>query len=650
MTRDPGTATHHARGRLSRRAFAGGSALTIAMLTGGALPSGFGRAAFAQDGAKEFNAAWPYQEPPQGHYNAFVTDGIFANAASPNIYGDMIWQPMAMFQWGPQEWIPFMATSWGFIRVEDGSATPGASPAASPVASAAASAAASPASGGAPSGAIGPIAPGANVFQITLRQGAKWSDGTEFTSADVLVTLSLMRLMSNVIWKYVDRVEAPDAYTVNFHMSQPSTVVQRYALRTSTQSAAIYGEWAKKADALFEAGKTVADDEVKQLLGEFNQFRPDQIVASGPFTIDIPSVTGSDLTMVKNPQAWNADQVGFDRIHNHNGSGEAIIAVILSGAVDYGTQAFTPPVEAQLVEGGARIVRPPTYSGPAILFNYGTVEVFNDKRVRQAFAHIIDRAQNGTIALGQSGVPPQYMAGMSDTHVKTWLAEADIATLNPYEKDDEKAAALLQEAGWTKDGDTWKLPDGSDAAFDLSFPAEYPDWSASAEDVADQLTSFGITITPLAVAVAQQPIDVDQGKFQMAIRGWGNSSNPHPHFSYVQAFFVHNTLAVNNGGEGMKFPLEQETEVAGKVNLEQLTLDSADGLDENAQREKVTTIAKVYNELLPEIPLFERYGNNMILEERVQPWPADDDPIYKNSPYADGIVTILMLTGALQPK
>ena len=53
--------------------------------------------------------------------------------------------------------------------------------------------------------------------------------------------------------------------------------------------------------------------------------------------------------------------------------------------------------------------------------------------------------------------------------------------------------------------------------------------------------------------------------------------------------------------------------------------------------------------LLPEIPLFERYGNNMISEKRVQPWPADDDPIYKNSPYADGIVTILMLTGKLQP-
>ncbi|MGC4191030.1 MAG: hypothetical protein QM589_07685, partial [Thermomicrobiales bacterium] len=139
MTKHRGNDASRIGGKVSRRAFAGGSALTIAMLTGGTLPAGFGRAVLAQDGAKEFNAAWPYTEPPAGHYNAFVTDGILANAASPNIYGDMIWQPMAMFRWGPQEWIPFMATSWGFVKLDDGAATPGASPAASPAASAAAS-------------------------------------------------------------------------------------------------------------------------------------------------------------------------------------------------------------------------------------------------------------------------------------------------------------------------------------------------------------------------------------------------------------------------------------------------------------------------------------------------------------------------------
>jgi len=54
--------------------------------------------------------------------------------------------------------------------------------------------------------------------------------------------------------------------------------------------------------------------------------------------------------------------------------------------------------------------------------------------------------------------------------------------------------------------------------------------------------------------------------------------------------------------------------------------------------------------LLPVVPIWERYGNNAVLEgTRVGPWPPDDDPIYRNSLYADGIPTLLMLTGRLKP-
>ena len=270
--------------------------------------------------------------------------------------------------------------------------------------------------------------------------------------------------------------------------------------------------------------------------------------------------------------------------------------------------------------------------------------------VRQALAHAIDRAQVGAVSLGDSGVPPEYMAGMSDLHVPNWLTEEDTAALNRYEYDPEGAATLLTEAGWTKDGDTWMTPAGEEAEFELSFPAEFADWSAAGQNVAEQLTAFGITISPRAVTFTQHPVDVNQGKFQLAIRGWGSSSNPHPHFSYTQAFFTHNTLAANDGGEGMAFPLVQTTDAAGEVDLEKLTVDAADGLDEAAQKTNIGTVAKAFNELLPIIPLFERYGNNAALEGvRVEAWPADDDPLLRNSPTADGIVTILLLTGGLKP-
>jgi len=92
------------------------------------------------------------------------------------------------------------------------------------------------------------------------------------------------------------------------------------------------------------------------------------------------------------------------------------------------------------------------------------------------------------------------------------------------------------------------------------------------------------------------------------------------------------------------------TDAAGEVDLEKVVLDSADGLDTNAQKANITKAAKVFNELLPIIPLLERYGNNIALEKtRVAAWPPDGDPIMQNGPTADGIMTILMLTGQLKP-
>jgi peptide/nickel transport system substrate-binding protein len=567
------------------------------------------RGVVAQDGAKEFHSAWPYLQPPQGHFNLMqgVTNSIFT---PPNIYADLIIQPMAMYYWASKDWLPLLATEWSFQN--------------------------------------------GDTFQVKLRQGAKWSDGNEITAKDMLATFSCARLMKVTLWDYIDQVTAPDDYTVNFHMSTPSTVVERYVLRFNPMSAVDYGDWATKADNLFGAGKTLDDPELKQLLDEFTKFRPENVIASGPFMFDVSSFTNSQNTLLKNEQCWNANDVKFDRIVNFNGETPTITPVVLAKDVDYATHGFPPATEKQFVSmanQGLRVLRPPVYNGSAIRFNYNTLgDIFNDKRVRQALAYVINRDQNGTISLGDSGVGIKYMTGMSDIMLPDWVSADDIAKLNQYEFSLDKATALLQEAGWTKDGDTWKTPDGKDAAWELSFSAEFADQSASGLDVVEQLGNFGIKLEPRAVTYTQHPIDIDQGNFQLAMDGWGSSTNPHPHFAFVQDLFLHNTQAIRNGGKGEGFPLQQHTDVLGDVDLEKLVIDSALGLDENAQKANVTQIVLAYNELLPQIPMYERFGNNAAWEGvRVKAWPADDDPILKNAPYADGIPTMLMYTGKLEP-
>ena len=63
----------------------------------------------------------------------------------------------------------------------------------------------------------------------------------------------------------------------------------------------------------------------------------------------------------------------------------------------------------------------------------------------------------------------------------------------------------------------------------------------------------------------------------------------------------------------------------------------------------ISKLALAYNELLPNIPQYERLGNNPAPEGfRVKGWPAVGDPIFDNSPYADSFVIMLMLDGTLQ--
>jgi peptide/nickel transport system substrate-binding protein len=150
-----------------------------------------------------------------------------------------------------------------------------------------------------------------------------------------------------------------------------------------------------------------------------------------------------------------------------------------------------------MLESGIRIIRPPRYGGASILFNYGQFPEFADKRVRQAFAHAIDRGQTGAVSFGDSSPGVRYMIGISEHFVPNWLDPQVVDGLNAYEHDPERASALLNDAGWRKEGEVWKKPDGSDAAYDLLFPVEF--YSAPRQDLAEQLTAFGFNIAPLPI-------------------------------------------------------------------------------------------------------------------------------------------------------
>ncbi|MER3405942.1 MAG: hypothetical protein C4289_12915 [Chloroflexota bacterium] len=159
---------------------------------------------FGQAG-RAFHGAWPYDMPPVGHFNSFVPQAI-----TLGIYWDLMEQPLGMYYWQEQRWLPLLATEWATLPPD--------------------------------------------TFTVRLREGVTWSDGSPFTAQDVVTTWTLGRLLNWVPWRFLDRVEAVDRYTVNFVMSRPTSVMERYVLRERVRAHSVYGEWAARVQGLVEAG------------------------------------------------------------------------------------------------------------------------------------------------------------------------------------------------------------------------------------------------------------------------------------------------------------------------------------------------------------------------------------------------------------
>ena len=174
---------------------------------------------------------------------------------------------------------------------------------------------------------------------------------------------------------------------------------------------------------------TTEGDEWNALVQKVTDFRPETLAVNGPFNLDMASITEAQLSMVKNPDSYLADTVQFDRVVLFNGETPTVTPLVLAGDVDYATHGFPMATEKQYQDMGLRITRAPTYSGPALFFQHD-IAPFAKPEFRQAVAYAIDRGQNGTVSLGESGKAPVYLTGFSDLMLPLWLNEEQTNALD----------------------------------------------------------------------------------------------------------------------------------------------------------------------------------------------------------------------------
>jgi peptide/nickel transport system substrate-binding protein len=538
----------------------------LAVLGGAVLPLA------AQDAPEGvWLGTWPYTLPPDHHLNAYATGGPLENLG--NVYREMVELSPAFYMWSSGSYEPLLAESWGLTEDEA-------------------------------------------AYNITLKEGLTWSNGDAITAQDIVTTYALGRLVGWAQFNYINTVEATDDLSVTFGFinGEASPLAEQLLLREPLVATAVYGAFAERALALFETTDDAESDEWVALLTELREFRPDEIIASGPYVYSLDDVGDSFLTLSWQPNSIFSGTVAFGEIKLWAGETESTTPLVLSGEIAHSTNVYPPATVDAFVAEGLDIVTIPRGYGPALLFNHAR-EPWNIQEVRQAVALVIDRDQNAFLTNGLGASGTEFMAGLLDDSVPAMLPESVIAELDRYEYDLERAAALMESAGFTRNSDgIWADADTNTISADWIFPADFADFSAATLDAIDQMNAFGFDITAQGLPWQEVPDEIRNGTFDLTVWSWGLGSP----FASRQFWNPIQRWQTELDPDQPGLAINLEVEVDGETaNLDDLINGVNATLDPEMARERAGVVALIINEQVPYVPLnvilsAEPFNNDLI--------------------------------------
>lgn len=491
------------------------------------------------------------------------------------------------------------------------------------------------------------------VITVNLKPGVEWSDGTPLTAKDFVGLYDVRWGQQDPIWESLTDVKAPSDTELVFETNSLSPNLMQQLIRwNQPASSSQFGDVYERLAKLRAEGAAPDDPRVAAVVKDLDGIKPDTTVAYGPYVIDPSSVTAQQMKMTKNEGGYNADEIDFDVVDVAWGSTQQTVPLLLQDELDYTTDALTPSdVRAVDANPNIELIRTPLSTGTGVWFNE-SVKPFDDKRFRQAIALILDRERNAKVALGDAAKPVEHMAGFSDNYVADWLSDDVVAELNPYELDTEEAARLLEEVGLTKDGKTWTY-EGKPFGFEIIAPADFPDFLASAKDVSAQLNEFGFDTHVRGIPAANRPDTIKQGRYDVMVDFSMVSTPSHPatslDWNMAEGFFGTNNPEAD-GAKGLNWPWRQKAPDGTTVYIPDLLDEAVAGLDKEPQQGAVETLAQIFNDQLPVVPLFERYTTDPIAHgPRVTGWLPKEHPVYENNQGSDPYAAIQFLEGVLKP-
>jgi peptide/nickel transport system substrate-binding protein len=327
-------------------------------------------------------------------------------------------------------------------------------------------------------------------YVFKLRPNAKWSDGTPLTAADVVFTYNLLvspnykaftTAYRGDLEQHLHSVRALDSHTVEF------------------VTKGVYAPFLVASCTLGILPKHVLGGISATGLNT-HSYNQGPTVTNGTFKF-VSRQQGSSITLARNPHYWRGPSKLDGYVIKIVPSSVSIAQQLKTGEIDIG------PVTADQYDSiahssGVKLVTFASLNVEVATFNLNSTSqastFFRDKRVRQALWYGVNRPAIIKAAFFGGG-------GAFDNSPEpdgTWAHNNNITpkyTFNPA-----KANALLEAAGWKRNGSGTREKNGKQAAFTIMTTGSY---ITAVQAIAQQWQALGVNVkaqqTPIGVIIDQ---------------------------------------------------------------------------------------------------------------------------------------------------
>ncbi len=359
-----------------------------------------------------------------------------------------------------------------------------------------------------PSRANGGVSSDGKTITYHLRRDAKWSDGAPFTSADVVFSVGVVRNPANNEQTHqgfdrIVRVDAPDPYTVVFHMNEPYSGFYVNFFGSGGAQPCILPEH------LLRGLKTINDAPYNALP-----------VGIGPFKY-LSWKRADSVELVADPNYFGRkpklERIVFKIIPDRN----TTLTQLTTHEIDL--WALVPPAYYERVRSlpGVATTRQGSYG-----YNHVDLEMdhgaLRDRAVRRALRLAIDRREiiekirHGIGILQETPFPPGH-----PLHIDVPRVPYDVAAANK----------LLDDAGWRRGPDGVRVKNRERLDFTFATGTGLPDTDQILELIRASWQQIGVRFdvkrypSPLFFAPMQTGGIIYGGKFDLTIYAWYTAPN-----------------------------------------------------------------------------------------------------------------------------